>query len=66
MTRYVARPRAWLEPSYSDQQMAPETRLSILVIDEHAARVTGLYDHHGNELVAVNDRVAGFVKGDRG
>ena len=36
MTRYVARPRTWLEPSYSDGQMNAATLLSIMVIDERA------------------------------
>ncbi len=64
MRRYFSRPHGWLDPAFADNSLEPAGSLpNITIFDrDHTPRKTGLLDHLGNDLFAVDDaEPIGFV-----
>lgn len=62
--RYITRPRGWLDPSWSDNGVDHRSGTpTATVFEADAPRKTGLLDHLGNDLYAVETMdPIGFVK----
>jgi hypothetical protein len=63
--RYITRPRGWLDPSWADngvEHRSGTPTVSVFEADP-SPRKTGLLDHLGNDLYAVDHmEPIGFIK----